>query len=152
MKYKEFLEFANIISEKDYNEVLSVLPNIEYDEYDLDCPFDLDSKEQIADMFIRAMLNNWNSCYLDTLDYKTKTVCLCDIESLEDLEEIKNKLYPWVICNYEDLKEDLLEDLEEKLQKKVDNKRASLVAQLCKLVSVEELETLVKEYEKKSNS
>ena len=45
------------------------------------------------------------------------------------------------------------EKKKEELQKKIDNKRAYLVAQLCKLVSVEELETLVnKEYEKKKTS
>lgn len=152
MDYKEFLSFADIISEEDYNKVLSILPNIEYDEFDLDCPYDLNSKGEIAEMFIKAMLCNWNTCYIESLDLETKTICLCDIESLEDLEEIKNKLDPWVISNYEDLKSDLLEELEEELQKKVDNKKASLVAQLCKVVSIEELETLVKEYGKKRTS
>ena len=48
--------------------------------------------------------------------------------------------------NYEDLKSDLLEDLE------VDKKKASLISKLCKLISIEELESLVKKYEKKGNS
>lgn len=147
MDYKEFLEFAGIISEKDYKEVLNTLPNIEYDEDDLECPFYLNSKEEIAESFFRAMIyNNWNWCYLDSLDLETKTICICDVKSLEDLEDIKNKISPWVISNYEDLKSDLLEDLE------VDKKKASLISKLCKLISIEELESLVKKYEKKGNS
>lgn len=99
-KYKQFLQLNNVISEKDFNKLLEELPaDIDLSSADWDgC--DLDEIEGIAEQLIQAYLNQKTStAWCDDVSYKNKFFELYDIESLEELETIKNSFSNWNIRN-----------------------------------------------------
>lgn len=147
MTYEEFLKSANIISEEDFNNVIKELPDIEYDVNNLiiGTLYDLNSSKDVALTIIEAMLYNWNYVYLDDINLECKTILISDVDSLNDLDDIKTKFYPWTISNYEELKNNLTES-------ETDSKKYFLLDKLRDLITVEELEKLINDYEQKKSS
>lgn len=115
-KYEQFLEACNVMSEQEFNEVIDSLPVEEIDPIQcfegLD---DLSDQDELSRTIIDNILYDWHYVFCDTANFNSKTFELEDVDSLEDLEEIKNKFKGWTISNYDELKEDL--EKEEQLSK-----------------------------------
>ena len=118
-KYQEFLNNAGIIPEDLFDEIINSLPNIDIADIDFSSDlYELGSCDEISEYIINYKLNDWNYCYLENINFENKTFELYDVESLEDLEEIKNFFSKWTITNYDELKEIITESEEE--SKKLD--------------------------------
>ena len=152
-KYQEFLNKINIISEKDFNEVINLFPEItisELDLYDIDLMDDVTAQQEtIAEACFSTLLGYYDCVYVDELDFVNRTVYLEDVQSLEDLEEIKDEFGEWTIENYEDIKQELIEELEEKEKEKESKKISKLLLSIADKISIEEAEEIVRKYDKK---
>ena len=110
-KYQEFLNECNIISEDKFNEIIDSLPEFNMKDLDLS---ELDyvsfrSQDEISKCIINSILYDWNYVFVDNINFKEKTMELFDVDSIEDLESIKNKFSKWTITNYEEIKIEILE-------------------------------------------
>lgn len=138
-KYEQFLDKAGVISEESFNEIIDSLPDFDIDDADFSNLYDFSSKNEILESIFSVILNQWNYVYVDNLDFDSKTVELDDVETIEDLEEIKNTLSKWTISNYEDLKESINEKNEE-------NDEKSLLISLIMDLDINKLKEIVDKY------
>lgn len=140
-KYKQFLQLNKIISEEDFSKLLEEFPadidlsNIEWDGSDLN------NIEEITEQLIQAYLNQKTStAWCDDVSYKDKFFELYDIESLEELETIKNSFSNWNIRNYS--------IIAQALKEKDDNQRFDDLIDYIRLnASLEQLEKFVNNLE-----
>lgn len=110
-KYQEFLEANEVIPEDLFNEVISSLPEVDINEIKLD---DLNSLDELSQCIINIVLEDWKYVYSENVDFENKTFRLEDVDSLSDLEEIKEKFQKWTISNYDEVIEQLESDSEDK--------------------------------------
>lgn len=138
-KYQQFLESIGVISEDLFNKVIDSLPEIDIDlvNFELD---ESDSPNDIAIQIISYILQDWDYAYVDDLDFEDKTFSLDDVDSLEDLEEIKNKFTKWTITNYDDIVEQLKEEEKESEE---DKEFESLLNEIRYKANVEQLKKFV---------
>lgn len=138
-KYQQFLESIGVISEDLFNKVIDSLPEIDIDlvNFELD---EADSPNDIAIQIISYILQDWDYAYVDDLDFEDKTFSLDDVDSLEDLEEIKNKFTKWTITNYDDIVEQLKEEEKESEE---DKEFESLLNEIRYKANVEQLKKFV---------
>jgi len=141
-KYEKFLDKAGVISEESFNEIINSLPDFDIDDADFSNLYDFSSKNEILESIFSVILNQWNYVYVDNLDFDSKTVELDDVETIEDLEEIKNALSKWTISNYEDLKESINEENKE-------NDEKSLLISLIMDLDINKLKEIVDKYVQK---
>lgn len=109
-KYQKFLENIGVISEDLFNNIIDSLPEI--DNIDSIC-FELDdaiSSDSMASQIIAHILQNWDYVYVYDLDSDNKMFSLDDVQSLDDLKEIKETFSKWTIANYDDIVEQLKEE------------------------------------------
>ena len=142
-KYEQFLENCNIISEDKFIEIVESLPEVDLDKADFESLYYLDVEDDIAKAIIDVIVADWQYAYCEVADFENKTFELSDIESLEDLEEIRDyfsKYSDWTIENYDDLKEEL-----EQENKQTDNKEKLLYI-ISSNATLSDLEKIVKEY------
>ena len=139
-KYQEFLNSAEIISEELFNNIINSLPECDITDVTFDA-YNLDSLDEISRCIIDSILNRWDYVYVDDLDFENKTFSLNDVESLEDLEEIKNFFSKWTITNYDELKETIIESEEE--SKKLDKIDELIQKIRCKCNDIDKLEKFV---------
>lgn len=142
-KYEQFLENCNIISEDKFIEIVESLPEVDLDKADFESLYYLDVEDDIAKAIIDVIVADWQYAYCEIADFENKTFELSDIESLEDLEEIRDyfsKYSDWTIENYDDLKEEL-----EQESKQTDNKE-KLLYMISSNATLSDLEKIVKEY------
>ena len=142
-KYEQFLENCNIISEDKFLEIVESLPEVDLDKADFESLYYLDVEDDIAKAIIDVIVTDWQYAYCEIADFENKTFELSDIESLEDLEEIRDyfsKYSDWTIENYNDLKEEL-----EQENKQTDNKE-KLLYMISSNATLSDLEKIVKEY------
>ncbi|MEE3343912.1 MAG: hypothetical protein VZS44_07480 [Bacilli bacterium] len=142
-KYEQFLENCNIISEDKFIEIVESLPEVDLDKADFESLYYLDVEDDIAKAIIDVIVADWQYAYCEIADFENKTFELSDIESLEDLEEIRDyfsKYSDWTIENYDDLKEEL-----EQENKQTDNKE-KLLYMISSNATLSDLEKIVKEY------
>lgn len=109
-KYQQFLEKIGIISEDLFNEVIDSLPEVDIDLVDFELNDELDSLDEIARYIISYILHNWDCVYVDELDFERKKFVLEDVQSLDDLKEIKETFSKWTITNYDNLVEQIKEE------------------------------------------
>ena len=105
-KYQQFLNKLHIIPEDLFNDIIKSLPEVNIDDVEFEV-FDADSLNYVANSIISSILYNWNYVFPDCVDVENKTMELCDVESLKDLEEIKNTFTKWTIINYDELVKEL---------------------------------------------
>ena len=121
-KYQEFLEQSCIISEDLFNEVVNSLPEYNIKDTAFDTLYEYNSQDEIASEIISSILLKWHCVTCEDVDFEKRIFTLIDVESLEDLEEIKNTFSKWTISNYEECREMLLSYQEEKNKKElIDN-------------------------------
>lgn len=138
-KYQQFLESIGVIPEDLFNEVIDSLPEIDIDlvNFELD---ESDSLNGIANQIITYILQDWDYAYVDDLDFEDKTFSLDNVDSLKDLEEIKNTFTKWTIINYDDI----VKQLEEEEKESEENKKfESLLNEIRYKANVEQLKKFI---------
>lgn len=145
--YKEFLELYNIISEEQFNELIKSLPDFDLENHttiiDTD---DLTSIETITEVILtNCILEDFSFVYVEVKSFENKELEIWDVQSLEDLEEIKNLLNKWTISNYDDIKQGLLE---EKQNTSEYNEKLDLFESIINNISVEQVKQIVNDYKK----
>lgn len=136
--YKEYLTAIEIISEEDFNEVIESLPKVKinFDEvYFSDYTQD---KNSLAYDLINYILDSYGA-YLNECNFEDKIINIEDVDTVEDLEEIKNLFSHWTISNYEGLLKDLKESendgYKSDLRNMIDSKLC-YVDDVCKLKDI----------------
>ena len=140
-KYQEFLDKINIIPEDLFNEIVDSLPDFDIEDTNLDNLYDFGSSDEIAAEIISTILNNWSYVTCEDINFEKRIFDLCDVESKEDLEEIKKHFSKWTISNYDECLEDI-EKMEE--ENKYSEKRDELLDYIRNNTTIEELEEFVK--------
>ena len=105
--YQEFLNRVEIIPEDLFNDIVNNLPEIEISNIDFTNLYEFNSQDNISELIINEILRDWNYCNCYNVDFENKTFELEDVDSLEDLEKIKNIFNKWTISNYDTIKEEL---------------------------------------------
>jgi hypothetical protein len=136
-KYQEFLNKANIISEDLFNDIINSLPDFDMEDTEMDNLFDYNSQDEIAAEIIATILQNWNYVTCENVDFERRTFDVCDVDSREDLEEIKSTFSNWTITNYDECLEEIKEIEEDQAK---DEKREGLLNYIRNHASIEDLE------------
>jgi len=142
-KYQEFLENIGLISENEFGEVINSLPEVnisevgfEYSDYIQDITGD-----SIARDIITHILNeNTEYTYVDEVDFESRTYSIEDVETLEELDEIKNLFPNWTLTNYDELKNDIAEN---KKQEAEEAERNNLLKTISFKANIEQLRNFV---------
>jgi len=145
-KYQQFLEKINIISEETFNEIVDEFPNVDIEELDF-CYNDFDTVDDVARAFIDVVLKEYDYAYPEELDFEARTISIEDVESLEDLESIKQKLSNWNITNYSELREYLLEEEKANEKDAEHQKKMNLITNTIDNIPIEDLKEFLKKYE-----
>lgn len=144
--YKEFLEAIDIIDEKSFNELMDHLPDVDikFDFGDLYAS-DYNDLNEVAKCIINTLLDDFSYVYIDFIDTSNYTIELDDVQSIQDLEDIKNLLSGWNITNYEDILTDIKESENDAL---LDKKRIRLQSMIWDLPE-ELIDDLLKQYDER---
>ena len=136
--YEYFLSNCNILPEDLFNDVVNSLPECNIQDIDFDL-YNADSQSEIATFIIDYILSDWNCVYSSEVYFADKTFYLEDCESLEDLEEIKERFdnTNWQIVNYENIKEEIQES-DKKENEEI--KKRSLFNSIINNISLKDLE------------
>lgn len=138
-KYQQFLESIGVIPEDSFNEVINSLPEVDIDLIDFELD-EADSLDNIAEQIITYILQDWAFVYIENVDFENKTFSLEDVDSLEDLEEIKNTFTKWTITNYDDIVEQLKEEEKESEE---DKEFESLLNKIRHKANIEQLKKFI---------
>lgn len=107
MDYKKLLTKVGIISEEEFNDIISNCPKIQDEEtfmlnIDIDCITDIND-------FTSSIIDDWlsdNTKYAwgEDINFKNKTLFIYDYDSLDEAELVKNILesYGWKILNFQE--------------------------------------------------
>lgn len=137
--YKEYLKELGIISEEEFNEVIESLPKIDirFSEISLN---DSDKNSLAYDLVDYILQDKWRGVWLYTCEYDNKLFSIDGVQSIKDLEEIKEFFSPnWTIDGYDDILEQLKEAEEEPEEVKVTVLRDEI---FCKLHDIEDVNKL----------
>ena len=140
--YNDFLKGVQYLpTEKEFNDLISVLPPIE--SLPKDFYFDLNYDSLRTKLIDEGLLRGYNA-YTDDVDIEEKQIWIYDFESLEDLETVKNlfEKYGWTLESYEEEKESLLETQE---QAEVVNKTSPILYKLQHSETIEEFKKNLKD-------
>jgi len=141
VKYQEFLHKLNIASEKDFNKIAEEFNFINIEDLDLmDYCTEYIDLDELAKIFISAVVkNNSTSGFIDELDYTTKEISLWYINTLEELNAIKNKLPGWVILNEDEI-------IRENEKDKIIYNKMKLISDKIDNIPIEDLKEFVSKY------
>lgn len=146
--YKEFLEKTNAISESDFNEVAILFPSVNIDLLDVQ---DYDplycDKDDLSRFFVAAILEDYNCVYVDELSFEDKTLTLEDVDTLDDLKNIKSTLSDWTITNYNELEKCLIEEEEENKKDSEHINKMEFISEFIDNIPMEDLKEFVSKYD-----
>ena len=138
-KYQQFLESICVIPEDSFNEVINSLPEVDIDLIDFELD-EADSLDNIAEQIITYILQDWAFVYIENVDFENKKFSLEDVDSLEELEEIKNT---FTKCNITH-KEDIVKQLKnEEKESEEDKEFESLLNKIRYKANIEQLKKFI---------
>lgn len=147
-KYQQFLEKICVISEDQFDEIVKEFPDIDISLLELDS-YDDNTVDDVARAFVEVILRDYNYAYTDELDFEARTISLEDVESLEDLESIKQRFSNWNITNYGELREYLLQEEEENKKDAEHQNKMNLIADIVDNIPIEDLKEFIEKYANK---
>ena len=147
-KYQQFLEKICVISEDQFNEIVKEFPDIDISLLVLDS-YDDNTVDDVARAFVEVILRDYDYVYPDELDFEAKTISFEDVESLEDLESIKQRFSNWNITNYCELKEYLLQEEEENKKNVEHQNKMNLIADTIDNIPIKDLKEFIEKYANK---
>ena len=147
-KYQQFLEKLFIISEDQFDEIVKEFPDIDISLLELNS-YEDNTVDDVARAFVEVILRDYDYAYPDELDFEDRTISIEDVESLEDLESIKQKLSNWNITNYGELREYLLEEEKENEKDAEHQKKMNLITNNIDNIPIEDLKEFIEKYANK---
>lgn len=130
--YKELLEKSGIISEKEFNNVIKIIPEFDCSNIELDSG-EIDNKYNLCIALMEEFISSCTTyAWIDNLSFDNLSLEVWDIESYEELDNIESKLnnLGWKIVNRDDIIEELNDDLgyneESSLRKEISEKITNL--------------------------
>lgn len=130
--YKELLEKSGIISEKEFNDVVKIIPEFDCSNIELDSG-EIDNKYNLCIALMGEFISSCTTyAWIDNLSFDNLSLEVWDIGSYEELETIESKLnnLGWKIVNRDDIIEELNDDLgyneESSLRKEISEKITNL--------------------------
>ena len=142
-KYQQFLEKIYVISEDQFDEIVKEFPDIDISLLELSS-YDDNTVDDVARAFVEVILRDYDYAYPNELDFESRTISLEDVESLEDLESIKQRLSNWNITNYAELREYLLQEDKENTEHQ---KKMNLIINTIDNIPIEDLKEFVSKYD-----
>lgn len=142
-KYQQFLEKICVISEDQFDEIVKEFPDIDISLLELSS-YDDNTVDDVARAFVEVILRDYDYAYPNELDFESRTISLEDVESLEDLESIKQRLSNWNITNYAELREYLLQEDKENTEHQ---KKMNLIINTIDNIPIEDLKEFVSKYD-----
>lgn len=146
--YINYLETFGIFSENEFKKIIDSLPEFDYEH--IDWPT-YDSVDEFTEELINIISKDICSSsypYIENLNYETKSFEIYDVESLEDLEKIKNSFIGWEIVNYNDLI-DAIKELEEENKEDDERERKyTFFRQIVDNITLEELQSIYDKFKK----
>lgn len=139
ISYNDFLKAMNVPTEEIFNKVIKTIPT--FDEIRTDDFVCNGTEDSLTEFLIcSGLLYKYQYAYLDSFDFKNKTLSVYDL-SLKELEELNKELseYGWRLENYEEYKQALIEQEVDKYDNLLDR---------LKNVPIEEIENLIMKYDK----
>lgn len=111
--YDEFINSLNILSEDDFVELMTILPDVDiyFNDIDWSSYFiyinEFDDINTLAEAIIDKILKQWEMyIYCSNVNVCLRKFSLYDCESLDNLNEIAKTFKEWKISNFEELKKD----------------------------------------------
>jgi len=138
MNYNDYLKKCSVLTESEFNDVISLFPEVDEVDVNIDEYTGNDLDNICVEICNGFLADNFWHAYCDTADYANRTLVIEDVNSLKDLEEIKNALSKWTITNYDELVEEIEEN-------DPDSERNSLIEKIRSL-SIEKLRGIVEMY------
>ena len=130
--YKELLEKSGIISEKEFNDVVKIIPEFDCSNIELDSG-DIDNKYNLCIALMGEFISSCTTyAWINDLSFDNLSLKVWDIGSYEELDNIESKLnnLGWKIVNRDDIIEELNDDLgykeESSLRKEISEKITNL--------------------------
>lgn len=141
--YKEYLKELGIISEEEFNEVIESLPKIDIRFSEVN--FNDSDKESLAfDLIDYILQDKWRGVWLYSCEYNNKLFSIDGVQSIKDLEEIKEFFSPnWTIDGYDDILEQLKEAEEETEEVKVTVLRDEISCKLYDIGDINKLKNIL---------
>ena len=142
--YDEFLNKMGVVSEAEFNSLVSSLPECDIFEVDFslyDCEYLVD----VATKIIEAILTKWNDCWVDTINLERHEITIFDVESVEDLNEIVETFKGWTILNYDEIKSEIESD---EISRTERNEKMNFFESVIDNISLKELKKLLYDYSK----
>lgn len=145
--YKDFLSINEIVSEEDFNKVLESFSDIdinpEFTSFD-----DIYTQDDIATGLINGFISeNYLYAYADDVNFENKTFEICDVDNINDLEEIKESFTNWTIRNFDEVKNDLIEEEKERNEDSKYLQKMNLIYNVIDKIPVEDLKNFISKYE-----
>lgn len=146
MTYEEFIS-PFVISEEDFNELMSALPEIDYEEYNYMVETEgIESTNNIDEIcyWLVSYIASDFDVQLDSVDFDTKEITVdiySNYYSQESLLKFKNKLDKWTITNLSSALEQSNDDEEDKTNY---TKKQRLINQIWDKANVSQIEEFVK--------
>lgn len=130
--YKELLEKSGIISEKEFNDVIKIIPEFDCSNIELDSG-EIDNKYNLCIALMGEFISSCTTyAWINNLSFDNLSLEVWDIGSYEELDNIESKLnnLGWKIVNRDDIIEELNDDLgyneESSLRKEISEKITNL--------------------------
>lgn len=142
--YDEFLDKMGVVSEAEFNSLVSSLPECDISEVDFslyDCEYLVD----VATKIIDAILTKWNDCWVDTVNLERHEITIFDVESVEDLDEIVKTFKGWTILNYDEIKSEIESD---EISRTERNEKMNFFESVIDNISLKELKKVLYDYSK----
>lgn len=137
--FDDYLELIGVgVTREIFEEVINSLPEVDDPDLLDDCYYN-NSADELSDNIINYFLRDFSWCYCDNVDFENKSFELTEVESLEDLEKIKELFKGWTISNYDSIKEEILEDEKDKIS---NNRKTSILNKIFDNSTLEEIEEL----------
>ena len=155
--YKKYLEGINVLQEEEFNKILEILPTDLLDQAFTNLKNDgtlygyFDSTSDIDDVasdLVNLILQDIKYVYCEDFTISEASMYISDVDSLEDLEEIKNRFPKITISNYNDLKEWIFEEEKENLREQEYIEKKKLLTFLGEHIDIETLRKLAKSFGK----
>lgn len=138
-KYQEFLISNDVISESEFNRIISLFPEIDTSNLVMSDVSEIQDDNAIAMSIADIVLvDNSEAAYCDNIDVGSRTITIEDVDNLEELENLKNIFSEWRIDNYEELKQYLKDS-----EKDAPDERTELLNKISSDASIEQLREFV---------
>ena len=154
--YRKYLKGINVIQEEEFNKILEILPIDLLDKAFSDLENDsilygffenTRNINEVAIDLVNLILQDIIYVFCEDFTVSEASMYISDVDSLEDLEKIKNRFSKIKISNYEEIKKDLEEQEEQRILNDERNGKEAYLEYLranCNLETIKNIVNTIK--------